>query len=267
MEQLKVKWLLSLMEKNKLTTVLALTSVILLTVGQLYFPLALLVGIAPLLAIYKTNERAKFKHFDFVIFRVLLISQLVIAYFKAESLLVGGSVAIMMWLTFVLFSFTDKHAKNKLGVFTIIVYWLAAEYLLLLLFPSSAHFLLGAGFDNFSSIDWSGYTGITGISTWILISNALFYYALFYGENNVFTGSLRPISITYAIVGAALPLIVLSFFDYESSKVTAALVEQYYKGLPVDISPYNIDGEVFARSIGWVSALIAIYAIVKRKVK
>lgn len=255
------------MGKNKLVLLLALLSTIFLTVGQLYLPIVLILAIALLLAISKVNEQIKIKHFDFLILVVLIISQLVIAITKSESWLVGGSVALMMWLTFVLFSFTDKHAKNKLGVFTIIVYWLAAEYLLLLAFPSSAHFLLGAGFDAYSNVDWSGYTGLTGISSWILWGNCLFYYALFYGENNILVGKLRPLSLTYAIVGALLPLLVISFFDYESSKVTAGTVEQFYRGIPVSIEPYAKDGEVFARSIGWVSALIGIYALVKRKTK
>lgn len=255
------------MEKNKSTLILSLASIICLIVGQLYFPFVLLLGIAPLLALAKVNEHFRIKHFDFLILGVLLLTQLVVALLKSESVLAGSTYAILIWLTFALFSFTDKHSKNKLGVFTIIVYWLAAEYIALLFFPESAHFLLGAGFDSTSSIDWSGYTGLTGISTWILFGNCLLYYALFFGENNVLTGKLRPLSLTYSIAGALLPLLIISFFDYESSKVTASVVQEYYNNEPVSITPYAVDGEVFARSIGWVSALIGIYAFVKRKTK
>jgi len=254
------------MEKNKSIFTLAFLAIILLAVGQLYFPFILLIALAPILGLSKVDHSLKIKHFDLLILGVLVLSQLIIAFLKSESVLAGLIYGAFIWLTFVLFSFTDKYAKNKLGVFTIIVYWLGAEYLSLLVFPSAAHFILGSGFDNTSSIDWSGYTGLSGISTWILFANALFYYTLFYGENNVFTGSFRPLSLSYSVVGAALPMIIVSFFDYESSKVTADAVENFYKGSEVSISPYNVDGEVFARSIGWVSVLIAIYATVKRKV-
>jgi len=255
------------MEKNKKAFILLLIAITAYVIGNVYFPLLIFLFIAPLIALKDINHSFKYKFCDFSVLSVLIVGHLAKAIIFEHAWDMSLIFSLLIWLAFIFYNISDTYLKNKIGAFTLIIFWLAVAYLSLNQYPQTATFLLGATFDHSTLITWSGYSGLLGVSCWILFGNVLLYIALFKGDHNILNGNIRWLSISYSLIVIALPLIIASFADFENASINSQAVINYFSGLAVDNEIYAQRGEVFGRTASWVSILLILYAFVKRRIK
>lgn len=250
----------SLKEKNShIEYKLAIFAIAFLSVSKVtsYTSPLIFIGLAPLFGIYDLYKKNEISVFKFI----LLVSLTLILGFCAWQFLDGQIDfdtlsqslfhGILMSSAFVIFWFTDKYAKNKIGFFTVIIYWLAFEYCSLNISHISSQLILSDVLADWGSlISWSEQTGWLGVSLWIVTGNILFYYVLFKG-NAIFQGKFRWLSLIYTILFLSIPFLY-----------------GYWKG-PTDTvisGSINPDLEYLGRTALWVTTLLISYGFVKSQV-
>ena len=168
-------------------------------------------------------------------------------------------------LPFVLFLFSRKGGGPLTGYFLILIYWLAAEYLLLKLlvllniYPTTVP-LFGA--DMLAArpewFRWNAQAGYLAVSAWILASN-WFGYRLITKPFNIFNfliflvAVVGPIGISYLV---------------PSESITRENVFELYRSVSVtETSGYAMYGEWIGRTCAWVSVLVLLFSFVRLKTK
>ncbi|MCH8903103.1 MAG: apolipoprotein N-acyltransferase [Bacteroidetes bacterium] len=87
--------------------------------------------------------------------------------------------ALFMSLVFLVFHLIKKHINRRLGYISLVLFWIAFEYLHLRWELAWPWLTLGNGFSGYPSIiQWYEYTGALGGTAWILIVNILIYKLL-----------------------------------------------------------------------------------------
>lgn len=267
------------MEKNK-RLLLASLSVILMVLGYVLpsFPFLIMLAVAPLFKLYEeinlqNDAFNKTGLHPLILILILILLSHTLIYLITSSgpgILFSMVYGIMMSLAFFLYLLTDTYSKNRLGFFTIILYWLSLEYLAIKLVPEMAHLLLGTTLLSYPEwIAWNTQTGLMGITAWILTGNILLYYALFKGKG-VMEGRLRPLSLVYALLALSIPVFISLQFFSPSHIITVHEVILAYtqpSEMPFEFKEYAITGEVFGRTAAWISVLIFLYSLVKLKIK
>ncbi|MTI19903.1 hypothetical protein E1176_02610 [Fulvivirga sp. RKSG066] len=252
------------MERNNL--ILLVSSVLLFVIGQTLFPLAIFLSLAPLFALLQIEHPLKFKHADVLVLIALVVSFGIWALLSQLNLWLALSFSVLVWLSTVIYTFTNRYSKNKIGLLTLVIYWLALEYVAISLNPEFAHVLLGNALEVTPFIPWSASSGLTGVSCWILIGNILLYLSLF-KDGGILEGRFRWLTLSYCIIGIALPIIISYFITFDVPPITSELVQKSYSGYLIEVGHYDRTGEVFGRTSAWVAVLIILYAFVKKEVK
>jgi hypothetical protein len=124
-----------------------------------------------------------------------------------------------------------KENKIHFSPLALILFWLAIEYVAFLL---GYNFFLGNLLIDTGWTRWSHYTGVGGISLWILISCLFLYLALF---------RKWPYTVVFAIV------------------IVGPILYSYT--LPSEPVAEPGNGEWVARTAAWVSVLVLLSAVIK----
>lgn len=229
------------------------------------FPFFIFAALAPLFLLFEhgRKENAALPHLFGRIFIVLLVSFLAwntkYTFLTWMDWMVPLIHALAITLAFVVFHFTDKHAKNRLGVFTLIIYWLAMEFLLLQGHPAFARFFLASAFDQYPGlIGWNAYTGFLGVSLWILIVNVLLFYSVF-AEDRLFKGKISWPGLAGSLLLGCLPV----FFGAD----TIAIVREDLVTGDAMSKQLAGSGEYIGKTAVWVAVLLLLYSFVRREVK
>ncbi|UII28665.1 hypothetical protein LVD15_09640 [Fulvivirga maritima] len=248
---------------------LALLSLSLLVISAVFntFSFLILLGLSPLFAIFnefnKTgSERSQLKNYGYILAILALgFGSWGLSFSTPEPVhfMQGALFGIAISLSFLIYLFTNKYAKNRIGLFTILIYWLAIEYLLYRYIPTFANYFLGAVFSHDTYlISWDLYTGLQGVSFWIILVNILFYFALF-KDLAIFNSKIRWLSIIYTLV-----IVVIPFAMNISSEAI----------IPIDLISMEAaskqltgSGEYLGKNAVWVSILMICYGFVQRKTK
>ncbi|UII21892.1 hypothetical protein [Fulvivirga ligni] len=247
--------------------ILAPLSLSLLIISQLANNLAFLslLSIAPLFAIFsefkESNNAPWGSYLTIILILIIGFGCWAFSFAKADivTFAYGAGYGAVASLAFLIFIFTNKYAKNRLGLFTVIIYWLALEYLLLQINPQFSQFFLGSIFKHDTYlISWDLYTGLQGVTVWILLVNLLFYFALFKGLA-IFNVQIRWLSIIYTLI-----IIVIPFSLNISSE--AIVPEDLISGT-AQAKQLAGNGEYLGKTAAWVSVLMILYSFVKRKTK
>jgi len=263
------------MEKNKESFILSLLCIVFLVAGYLLpaWPFLIALAIAPLCrqhVLFK-GERAAFPRYLAFILIPLSAGFLAISLFiPALQWYHGLFYGTLMALSFFIFWLTDRYAPNRLGFFTIMIYWLAMEYVAVKLLPDFAFLLLGSSFNAYPSIiAWTSETGIMGATAWIFLANILAYY-VFFKEPGILHHTFRPLTLAYSLILLSIPAIIswqVYSSDYLVTPQDVVLAYSRPEDLPGYLADYALAGEVFGRTAAWVSVLLILYSLVKRKVK
>ena len=91
----------------------------------------------------------------------------------AATLIVNGGY---MTLTFLVFHHTRRRLGDRLGYASLVVFWLAFEFLYIRAQVNFPWLILGNGFANdVMLIQWYEWTGVLGGSLWVLVMNLLVF--------------------------------------------------------------------------------------------
>lgn len=247
-----------MVKNNNITYVLASISLISLALAIFIPALAPLsfIGLAPLFQIY---EKGKTRVGVIHVFVILLIIYILWSLHHSISVWYMPMLyAVAMSLSLIIFSFTDRYAKNRIGLFTIIIYWLAFEFIMLEIDNRYAIYLLGNIFGSQPELmSWNAYTGLIGASMWILTINILIYYAVF--RKNRFLDK----RIHWPGLLLTITLIVLSLLiQPDTPAIEAHDLIQGNSALKQRAG----NGEYIGKTAVWVSALLILYGFVKREI-
>ncbi|MBL3657023.1 hypothetical protein [Fulvivirga sediminis] len=254
---------------NTRLCILALLSLCLLAVSAIFntFSFLIFLSISPLFAIFKEfnntgNKSVPLKNYGFILALLSVGFGLWgFSFNKPEPIhfLQGGLFGMAISLSFLIYLFTNKYSKNRIGLLTILIYWLAIEYLLYTYIPSFAYYFLGAVFSHDKYlISWNLYTGLQGVTFWIILVNILFYFALF-KNMAIFNSQIRWLSIIYTLI-----ILVIPFAMNISS---AAIVPEDLISHEAAIKQLSGNGEYLGKNAVWVSILMICYGFVQRKTK
>jgi hypothetical protein len=177
------------------------------------------------------------------------------------------SINFGIFLSFAFFAFwlTDTYARNRLGLFTVLLFYAGFEYISLLFVPEYAHMLMGASLENYPDLQrWNPGTGLTGVSIWILAFNIGLYYVFFH-NNAIFRGIIRWRSLIAVLILTVLPAMISIWFYSDQIPLTAGQVQQQFTGV-LNSRNFAEAGEIAGRTCAWISVFIILYALVKRKV-
>lgn len=246
------------MERNREIYLLAGLTVICLVSGYVMsaFPYLIMLALAPLFRVHELLVRDKWpfqRYFAFILLPLVIAYVFISAFsLSRPDPFLNIVFGALMSVSFYLFWFTDRYSKNRLGYFTLILFWLSMEYAAANLMQGLAEISIGSTLLQLDTIEnMSTVTGVTGISAWILFANVLLYYALLRG-NGLMQGNFRPLTLIYSLVLIAIP---------------AILSWQFFAELPAEADrSATYTNLVFGRTAAWVSILIVMYSIVQRKV-
>ena len=166
-------------------------------------------GLSPLLKLEgklsKEHKKAGkavfgFSYLSFLIFN--LITTWWIYYASA-----WGAVAaivfnsLFMAVVFWLFHITKQKVGRKEGYISLVIYWIAFEYLHLNWDLSWPWLTLGNVFSNSpESVQWYEYTGVLGGTLWILIANLIFFQLGAYRKNWVKSAFMTLFMLAFVFV-------------------------------------------------------------------
>ena len=160
---------------------------------------------------------------------------------------------------FITFSFTDKHARNRLGFYTIPIYWLAIEFLMYQVHPQFSRFMLGSVFSEQPAfISWDVHTGFMGVSLWILMSNITLFYALL-KDKALTHGNISWPGLILAITIIAVPTLLIN-------DTTAITQPDLLNAEAHAAKQASGNGEYIGKTAVWVSILLLLYSFVKKEV-
>lgn len=255
------------MEKRKTdlpSWTLALSAAILLTGGWLMpsFPLLLFVGFAPLLALAEPRDkvgRSLFEKMEWVLL-ALAASLLAVAYVNDSSVVKALAFAIVYTLAFVAHAWVRDVLGVRTGNITLVLFWLALEYLMLKFIPSRGFFLADALQWQPDWTRWNVHTGYLGSSMWVWLFNLCVYAFLWQDK-----GLKWPWAV------AALTLLggpVIYSFSLSPSPITREVMINFYqdKVTAADVT-YLARGEWVVRTAAWLSVLTLLFTFVRQQTR
>ncbi len=224
------------------------------------FPLLAFIGFAPFIAIAVNNRKEK----SIWSFLELILLGLSISFF-AGNLFAFNQLAhilvqtILFTLSFLGYTFVRKSLGVRVSIITLPLFWLTVEYVMLKWSPFPVNFLADLFFLKPEWTAWNHATGYLGASLWVLICNMLLYKAVLTEKK------VNWVFIVLFILSVAGPI----FYSYATpgvaNVVTREEMMQLYSSLPHTNNDYSLKGEFIPRTAAWVSVLILLFTLVKRK--
>ncbi len=241
------------------------TATLLLSAGWLMksFPILIFVGISPLFAIsdIAKDKKSPWNHLELILL-CLVVSLFCASFFNSTQLIIILAQAILMALAFAGYSFAYQNLGSRLGKFTIIFLWLGLEYLMLKLpWRNDFYFLADSLALKTDWWRWTNELGYLAISLWVLVTNLIFYLAIYKSP------AINWFFIVLTILFVAGP-IIYSIYNLDHAGINRGQMVALYNGEGINLSNnYQNRGELITRSSTWVSILIILLAFVKNKIK
>ena len=234
------------------------------------FPWTIGIAISPLFAIYNFH---KDRNLPFVRFGIWVVVILVLVHGLLSSikqpwatLPMSINFGILLSFSFFAYWLTDKYARNRLGLFTVVLYYAGLEYLALLFIPESAYMLLGSSLANFPAIQqWNSGTGLGGVTIWILTANIATYHILF-RDLAIFKGIYRWRSLILALILVSLPALISIWFYAGGSVIEPSEINSRFNNI-LETKNFASAGEIAGRTCAWISVFIVLYGLVQRKIE
>ncbi|MEJ2004337.1 MAG: hypothetical protein P8X57_05085 [Cyclobacteriaceae bacterium] len=233
------------------------------------FPWTIVVAVAPLFAIYDHHKSRRLPFVQFGIWTVVILVLVfgILSSIKENwaSLPLSVNYGILMSFAFFAYWLTDTYARNRLGLFTMIIYITGLEYVGLLFVPDFAFMLLGSSFSGFPSIQqWNAGTGITGVSMWIIAANIASYHILF-RDDAVFKGLFRWRTLLASGILLMIPALISVWFYNEAVVLEPVVIRDAFDEIWSEKN-FASAGEITGRTCAWVSVFIVLYGLVQRKI-
>ena len=223
------------------------------------FPIFIFFAFAPVFALIDHPTGLKDSYLAFL---VAIGISLVLYYTMQQSRVISWVIYfILLAGIFASYIFIQRFTQYKLNKFTLIIFILGMEYLLLkFMINNNPVFLADLLGPKITWTRWNIFTGYTGATFWILLTNLLFYHALFKNEK---------IKWPFLIVGILMivvPLVYSLTLTY-TALTKGDIINFYSIHSEYDSVGYFQHGELISRTGAWVSVLIIIFTLVKGKTK
>ena len=247
------------MGKNKAEIVISLLSVVFLSISHFYPSLSVLTfpGIALALLILQKKDFKSKSALLWVIFTIVfLLWNSCYTNDNWTDWLMPVTYSTALTLVFTLYVFTKDHVRNRLGLFTMCIYWLALEFLLYSHDAQYSRFMIATAFDAQPYfISWNAYTGYMGISLWVMLG------AVLLAKSWPWIESIKMPQIHWGWLIIALIVILLPLvIPFHSSYIVQHdLVDGHNKQLAGS-------GEYIGRTALWVAILLTLFSFVKKEV-
>ncbi|MEM9390107.1 MAG: hypothetical protein AAGA02_06510 [Bacteroidota bacterium] len=253
------------MESRKQALIFIAIAAGLVLLSRTYFSTASLIAFAPLIGLLENTSDRKFPFFYWFGGALLVFGLNAVLTLSDPISIIIYSIGITLACSAYLL--TTYFSKNKLGVFTLLLFWLGFDYLILKVLPTASNAFLSTFFDGYKIVGWSRKTGYFGITAWIIIANILFYY-VFLWRDALLKNKIRWLSLIYSILLIVIPVAIGLFIAPELTPVTLAELNTVYAGnSSVTDLNYSENGEWLGRTAAWVSIMILVYAVIKGKIK
>lgn len=211
------------------------------------FPYFIFLGFVPLFFIEKqlVENKASYSRGAAVLYSypAFLVWNLLTTWWVSYASLFGGIAAILLNALFMSLIFGVYHSvrtrvfKSKIGYFSIVVFWIAYEYLHSDWDLSWSWLTLGNVFSNhYYSIQWYEFTGVYGGTFWILFGNVLLFLGI-----DAWKNSSKKHAYYFGFSAAfliALP-ILFSGYLYTNAKDKGELAEVI--AIQPNVDPYNAE--------------------------
>lgn len=243
---------------------LSLAGAVLLCGGFLFpsFPWLIFLGVAPLMALPEPTESSTgsiLEKMELVLL-ALTIPLLVYAWLIEIPVVNAFAIGILFTLSFVGHAWVRRVLGVRSGKITLILFWLAAEYLVLKIAPQRGVFLADALAQLGGWMRWNSHTGYLGATLWILVINWCAYLAVL--QSN---GLRWP----WAILGFGLlagPILYAT--SLTNSPISRELMINLYANKVSDADViYLARGELVVRTATWLSALILLFTFVRQQTR
>lgn len=249
-------------KKNSIPSfALFIASALLVTGGWLMasFPIFIFLALAPLFALTDraADTSSVWEKMEWVLL-ALIVSFAAAHAFDANFIVSSMMYAIVFTMAFISHVWVRQTLGKRTGKITILIFWLAIEYICLKVRPGESTFLADSLRLQPSWVRWNIHTGYLGASCWILMANLLVYQALL---------SEKPFE-WYWIAGAVLFVLgpMAYSFTLENSGLDRALMISLYQGASgLEDVTYLARGEFIVRTAGWLSTLILLFTFVKNQ--
>ncbi len=221
-------------------------------------PIAIFVAFAPLFALVDRRSNG----FDAVVGAWIAIFLGAAAWHQFQSGTSTGLVlqGVMVALVLAAFHFARRPLGERFGVLSLILFWMAGEYLVLKLIPSKPYFFLAdAVYEKTDWLRWSTATGYLGASCWILLANMFFYFTFL-------RKGFQPRYLVFLLIVILAP-ILYSYISSSSYLPRLDMILLYMDDSSANGSEYAASGEWIARTAAWTSVLVLLSAVVKRNTK
>ncbi len=238
---------------------LFIASALLLSAGWLMasFPIFIFLALAPLFALTDraADTSSVWEKMEWVLL-ALIISFTAAHAFDSTYLVSSMLYAILFTLVFIAHVWVRQTLGSRAGKITIIIFWLAIEYLILKVRPGESAFLADSLRLQPAWLRWNIHTGYLGSTCWILVTNLLVYQAFL---------SEKPFE-WYWLSAAVLFLLGPLVYSYtlDNAAIDRSTMVSLYEGGPAvkDVT-YLARGEFMVRTAGWLSTLILLFTFVK----
>ncbi len=240
---------------------LAAASVGLLTCGWLMapFPLLIFFGLAPLLTFAETPDKGILEKMEWVLLALTLPLALR-AFIRHESLVIALVMGIAWTLVFVAHAWVRQVLGIRTGKITLLLLWLALDYVCLKLAPGKTIFLADSLESQGTWTRWTVHTGYLGSGAWILMVNWAVYKAFLEQKG------LSWLWLLAGILVLAGPAIFSQMIA--DSPVTREAMINLYSGHIIDgTDSYLARGEWMVRTAAWISLLILMFTAVKSQTR
>ncbi len=221
------------------------------------FPILIFLGLAPLFALADRSEPDTpiLERMEFVLL-ALGISWVSYAVIHDGSVVMALVTAIAFTLAFVAHAWVWQSLGIRTGKITLILFWLALEYIFLKMVPESGMFLADTLRLQSDWTRWTTHTGYLGSSLWILIVNWCWYQTF-----------LRDKFIHWSwFVAGVLVWLGPAVYSYVLAESPIARLDMInlYTDVPTqgDVN-YLARGELVVRTAAWLSTLILLFTLVK----
>ena len=223
------------------------------------FPLFAFFGLAPFMAM--VSGKPKKGRVGGVVELTLLglsISLFCATFFDVDRLAVVIIQAMVFGLPFLGIVFL-RSLGQQAGIFTIVLFWLALEFIGLKAAPGDTIFLADLLHLKPVWVRWNLATGYLGASLWILLCNAFLCKAWMTGDK------FNWLFLILFVLTVTTPMAYSYTLD-ENALDKAQMVRFYrhndIQGLP---EAYIRNAEWIARTAAWVSVFMVLYSFVRKK--
>jgi len=211
----------------------------------------------PLLQV--TDHTNNWKKYLGFLFLHMLVWNLLTTWWLANASVAGGISAfvinsVLMSIPWMFYYFSRKYLKGFIGKFSIIAYWMAFEFLHQNWDLSWPWLTLGNGFATHPNwVQWYEFTGTSGGSLWVLLSNLLVFHILkLYSEEGRSVRYLRN-----AIVWVLLLMLPMLYSFTIKSNLTLRHNKFDVVVVQPNVDPWNVKWEA-GKEEAQVQSLVAL---------